>query len=310
VLPVGLAAIIGALVAYGGSVLLQPKPGNAQALADRLGALEAKVTALDPALKTLGTRLAAAESAAKAAPSGGNSVDLGPLEQRLGALEASVRQLPATTADSGAAERLASLGSAQQQQETRLAALQEKLGAVTANEARAQVQAAAPATLAVAQTLRQALDSGRPYATELAALSRLGQPNDVLAPLQAFAATGAPTNAALAAQFAKISEDFATQQQPSDQSLTERFIASAARLVRIRPVGTPAGDDLAAVTARIETALRRGDTAAVEADAAKLPAAARQQAKPVLDKARARADAAAALGRIEQGVFAAIAGGN
>jgi hypothetical protein len=311
-LPVSVAAVIGALVAFGGTMLLQPKPVTEQALAplaERLGALEAEVASLDPALKTLAQRIAASETAAKSSTTASAAPDLGPLEQRLGALEASVKQLPTASSDNGAAERLASLASAQQQQDARLAALQEKLGAAAASEAQAQAQAAAPATLALAQALGQALNSGRPYATELAALARLGQPNEALAPLQAFAAAGAPTNAALATDFAQLAKDFAAQQQPAaDQSLTARLLASAARLVRIRPVGAPAGDDLAAVSARIEAALRSGDIAAVEADAAKLPAAARQQAKPVLDKARTRSGAAAALARIEQGVFAAIAG--
>jgi hypothetical protein len=296
-------------------MLLQQKPGNEQAVASltaRLGALEAKVAGLDPTLKTLGERIAAAETAAsRPATPAGATPDLGPLEQRLGALESTVKQLPAASGADNDAEKLASLGSAQQQQETRLAALQDKLASVAASEARAQTQAAAPATLAVAQALGQALNSGRPYATELAALGQLGVPGETLAPLQGFAAAGAPTNAALATEFARLAEGFAARQQPAaDRSLTERLLASAAHLVRIRPVGTPAGDDLAAVSARIEASLRRGDLAALESDAGKLPAEARQQAKPVLDKARARNAAATALARIEQGVFTAIASGH
>jgi hypothetical protein len=318
--PIGLAAVIGALVggavAYGGARFLQPQADGAQAvapLAARLDALERRLAGLDPALKALDERVAAAEAAAKQAAGAPATAapDLGPLQQRLDALESAVKQLPAPAEGSGSAAEMTALADAQRQQAGELAAMREKLVAVTAAEAHAETQAAAPATLAVAEALGRALAAGRPYQSELAALGRLGQPADALAPLQAFAKDGAPTSATLANEFSRLADGFAAPTEPAaGQSLTERLLASAAHLVRIRPVGAPAGDDVAAVSARIEAALRRGDFAAIPADAAKLPADAARQAAPVLDKARARHEANLALTRIEQGIFAAIAGGN
>jgi hypothetical protein len=64
--------------------------------------------------------------------------------------------------------------------------------------------------------------------------------------------------------------------------------------VRVRPVGAPAGDDSAAVLARIENAAASGDIAVALADLAKLPDATRGPAQGWIAKANARQSALAA----------------
>ncbi len=51
-------------------------------------------------------------------------------------------------------------------------------------------------------------------------------------------------------------------------------------MVRIRPVGEPAGNDPAAVLARIEVKLARNDVAGADKDIAALPEKARALAEP------------------------------
>jgi hypothetical protein len=91
-------------------------------------------------------------------------------------------------------------------------------------------------------------------------------------------------------------------------SFLERIEANASKLVRIRPVGAPAGNDASTVIARIEVESAHADIDAALTDLTKLDAAIRAPAQSWIDKARARqaaltaarqlvGDATRALGR-------------
>ncbi len=95
---------------------------------------------------------------------------------------------------------------------------------------------------------------------------------------------------------------------PATGGFLEKLEANASRLVRIRPVDAPPGDDNAAVLARLEAAAAKADIAAALAELGKLDAAARAPAQAFIDKANARqaaltaarqlaADASLALGQ-------------
>jgi hypothetical protein len=82
--------------------------------------------------------------------------------------------------------------------------------------------------------------------------------------------------------------------QATAGSYLERLEASAARLVRIRPVGMPAGDDASAVLARVE---KEAASAAIDdalTDLGKLDVATRAPAQGWIGKAQARQAAVAA----------------
>ena len=74
------------------------------------------------------------------------------------------------------------------------------------------------------------------------------------------------------------------------QSTFERLTASAARLVRIRPVGDVVGDDPLSVVARTEAALARGSVADAASALSKLPEPARGLAQPFIAEAKVRTD--------------------
>jgi hypothetical protein len=82
-------------------------------------------------------------------------------------------------------------------------------------------------------------------------------------------------------------------QAPSGGFL-DRLQANASNLVRVRPVGAPAGDDPSAVLARIEIEAANADIGGALADLGKLPDATRAPAQAWITKAQARQAALAA----------------
>lgn len=181
------------------------------------------------------------KSAPRAAPppAPAPSVDLSPLNARIAELEQSIRAL--TTA-----------------QRTEPAPLDP-----------------AVARMLVANQLEAALRGGEPYAAALAAAKQSGNAA-ALAPLDAFAATGLPDDAALARELIALLPQLepkpAPQAQPS--GLLERLEASASRLVRVRPIDGVSGDP-ASVVQRIAAAAKRNDVAAARRELDRLDAAQR-----------------------------------
>ena len=80
-----------------------------------------------------------------------------------------------------------------------------------------------------------------------------------------------------------------------DAGFLERLQANAGKLVHIRPVDAPLGDDPSAVLARLEIDTARTDIAAALTDLGKLPAGTRAPAQGWIVKAQARQAALAAV---------------
>ena len=170
----------------------------------------------------------------------------------------------------------------------RLAALEQAVKIAPAdNAARLALSAAA---------LRDTVASGAPFVAELDEVRFLGADEKSLAPLVPFASSGAPTIETLAQELRTLIPTImktSSAQAPSGNYL-ERLEASAARLVRIRPVGMPAGDDASAVLARVE---KEAASAAIDdalTDLGKLDVATRAPAQGWIAKAQARQAAVAA----------------
>jgi len=163
---------------------------------------------------------------------------------------------------------------------------------------------------AIATLLRAAIERGDPFTSELAAAQALAANPTALAPLQAFAASGAPTAAVLARELLALAPSLLNEAATParDAGFLERLQASAEKLVRVRPVDEAPGDDPAAVVARIEVRAAQADLAGALAELAKLPAPLRARAQGWIAKAQARtaaveasqrfaADAVAVLGK-------------
>lgn len=170
----------------------------------------------------------------------------------------------------------------------RLAALEQAVKIAPAdNAARLALSAAA---------LRDTVASGAPFVAELDEVRLLGADEKSLAPLVPFASSGVPTIETLAQELRALIPTIMKMsgvQAPAGNYL-ERLEASAARLVRIRPVGMPAGDDASAVLARVE---KEAASAAIDdalTDLGKLDVATRAPAQGWIAKAQARQAAVAA----------------
>ncbi len=268
-----------------------PKAGSA--LESRIDALEESA---QKALRAAEAAQAAAESAAKA------SQAVKPADH--GALTAGDQ----LTALEG---RIDELGE-------EIKALRERLDSPK-NETRAAPDAAAAAktpdgsaaVVVVAYALQRELDAGRPYADEVAALTRLGADPAQLAILSPLSEKGAPTAAQLKAEFAPAAKRIRTLEGAHGTGdFTEHLMQGASKLVRVRPSGqSPAtAQTLEEKVAKIEAALTHGDVYGAGAAFSALPEAAQGEAKEFGEALRARVDAGRAADGLLHGAIAALGG--
>jgi hypothetical protein len=240
------------------------------------------------------------------------------LTQRLTKLEESIAKLPAS--EPGLAERVGAIDSALQALGIALAALnkrnediaargadtealEKRIAALesTAKETRDNAERTsgsdAAARLALsAVMLREAVLSGSPYLIELNAAKAQGANVQALAPLDAFAGGGLPTNAALAHELSAAIPTMLDKAgaKPASGNFFDRLQANAGRLVRISPVDAPPGNDPAAVLARIEVAIAQSDIPSLLSELARLPENVRGPAEAWIKKANERQAAARA----------------
>lgn len=254
-----------------------------------------RLAAADGAMKSLGIALTAlnrrgddiAASVAQARERADAAV------KAVAELRASVQDMTKTSAAGISPAELDAL-------QKRIAALEQSAKAARADIAKAS-SADIPARLALsAALLREAVMSGAPFAAELAqakALSAsLGADEKILAPLAPFAAAGLPAPQTLAAELRALLPavlKISGAQAPKGGFL-ERLQANAGKLVHIRPVNAPPGDDPSAVLARLEIAAAKADIAAALGDLGKLGEATRAPAQAWIEKAQARQAALAA----------------
>jgi hypothetical protein len=283
-------------------------------LEKRISALEASAGASNPA--DVDKRVAALEAA-----SAGNSA-ASDATQRLATqakdlradVDAEKSQLPDLSARVAKLESDAPKASGAEPDLAALAARVEKVeGALAAPKSETRVAAEMPdnaATIAIiAEVAEERLRSGVGFASELAALQRMGVEAAALAPLEAVV-NGAPTNSALAASFTAVAPHvLAATSQPDTGSVTDRFLAHLHSLVKVRELNETAGDDPQALVSQIEAASRRGEIAAAVGAFDKLPEAARKAAGDWPTLARARAAAETALQSIREAAVGRLASG-
>ena len=258
--------------------------GAIKPLGDAVNAANKRVDDINVSLRDTRSRLDASAKAlddfiaAQRQHPAADKADLDKADARLVTLEAATKSLAATTAAAGAADK--SLD----------------------RNVRAAVLASA---------LRSAVMRGAPYASELAGLKAQIADPAVLAPLEPFAATGTPSQAALAQELAGLMPAISRAAEPQsaaavDGGLMARLRARASEFVQIRPVGEAAGDDPTAVLARLNSEAARQDIAGAVVDLAKLPAAAKAPAQAFIAKVQARAAAIAAAQRVAADALAAL----
>jgi hypothetical protein len=250
---------------------------QAKSLRDGIAALQRRVEEIaasgQSAAKQADTALNAAE-AAKSASEAANKMevqrsDLDVVASRIMALESAVKGLAAATVPVDRAARL---------------------------------------TVA-AEALRATVERGAPYQAELASLRALGVDQKATAPLEPFAANGVPSADALTRELEALTPALqqASEPEPGDATFLGRLKANAEKLVRITPAGAPAGNDPAAVLARIRFDAAHGDIAAALAAIDALPDSAKSLTAAWSKKAAAREAALAASRQIAADALAALA---
>lgn len=257
---------------------------------DGLATLADRVTAADNALKSLGVALTALTRRGDDIASNATQA-----RERAEAAEKAVTELRSSVQIATAAT--AGLSSADLDAlQKRIAGLEQAAKATRDDIARTGASDAAARLALSAAALRDAAVSGAPFAPSLTQAKSLGGDPNLLAVLEPFAGTGVPTSAALAQELRALLPSLTKTTETTAQggSFLEKLQANASGLVRVRPVGAPAGDDSAAVLARIESAAAGGDIAAALADLARLPEATRAPAQVWIAKANARQAALAA----------------
>jgi hypothetical protein len=271
---------------------VSPEP-NAQldVLAQRIAKIEtalAKIPANDP---TVSERLSAADNAMKSLGIALTALNKHSEEAASGAADARAR---AEAAEKSVAQLRGSLQDLTRNTSAGLSlgdvdALQKRIAALEQTTHSTPVDVGARLAQTVT-ALRDAVVSGVPFVAELEAARSLGVDENTLKLLTPFAADGVPTAAALGQELSALipAMSKAAGSQGSGGSFLERIEANASKLVRIRPVGAPAGNDASAVLARIEVEAARADIDGALTDLARLDGAIRAPARTWIDKARAR----------------------
>ena len=271
--------------------------------------LPAKLTALDAKTDDLAHQITDLRQQIGAIP----KPDMGPVDAKLANLAAGVVALKAGLA----AVPKVDLGPL----EGKVAALDQRLAPVEAvlsapkttknvTEARQEGSAAesrAAPVAVVSQAIQQALDDGKPFATEVTALTSLGVDPAKLAPLRAVAATGAPTRAALSAGFAAVRDGLVAADAPVQTgTMLDRMMASAQSLVKVRPAGASPGSDPDAVSSRIDADLSTGSFRAALDEWTALPGVSKTASAAWADQLKARVGAEEAARSIGSSAIAAL----
>jgi len=261
-----------------------PDPAIAE-LRSKIEALEGRVAAPAPA--------PAAPAPTPAAPNPEQEKELATLRLELATMRNTVQTIDQTIA-------------VQRDQTKLLAEAVEKArgeaSARNAGEQKAMSAARASALIGIAARLSAAVESGLPFATDLALLTPLAQGDARLtesaAALQTYAQSGVASRAALVAEFPAVAKA-ALADDLADDSFGERLLGKVRGLVSLRRVGNDVeGDGTEARLARAEAALEAGDLPKAVALVKTLPPATARATAGWLSRAQANLAAKQAADQI------------
>ncbi|MCR4521522.1 MULTISPECIES: uroporphyrinogen-III synthase [Bosea] len=298
-LTVAAAALVGgviggALVSY---VLPKPAPsGSTEAIAE----LRSRIETLQASAAAADRKAAAASDAAAKAGS-----ELQAVTAKLASLGSNA-QAPDTSAFSAQAQRAEAAAAAVGQ---RLDQIAGRLGSVETQAkaaAGASPEAMAAARIVLAERVQRALVTGRPFAGDIAALTKSGVAQADLAALTAVATSGAPTREALQVGFRKHGATFQREVMPASDSWSDKLLALTSRIVTVRPVGDSGSTDPATLPIRLESAIAAGDIVKAAALWGQLPEPARRASAEFGADLQKRAAADAAIAKIAQDAVAAL----
>lgn len=249
---------------------LAPLREQLAALQESVGVLQSALAGSTPdegALRQVQDRLAQLEESVVQATAGSPSNETGErLAARLNALAGEIDALKSAAPDlssleNGLADLRQQVGALSSEmedipREDRIAALEAKLAEI--GERAEKAAALGPAV--AADGLAAALEAGRDFVSELAALENLGVDPEAIDALQPHAESGLPTLAEIRARFeTEVAAVDLTPPVAEGTNALDRLIGSARGLVEVRPASPTAGTDPGAIVTRIRGALVAGD---------------------------------------------------
>lgn len=211
------------------------------------------------------------------------SGQLDQMRQRVDELAGAVDAVPGSLE-----ERFTSIDDRLGEMSSQMTALSDRLGAVESDidsGAGSRVAAAIAAS-----SLKNAVDRGGEFMTELEAFSAVGGSQESVDSLRTYAASGVPTLAQLNERYPAVANRIvaATDGVGPDAGIGDRLMASARNLVKVRPVGEVEGDTPGAIAARMEVALKNGDLQRFIDQWETLPDPAKNASKEFASDVRAR----------------------
>ncbi|MFN3671093.1 MAG: uroporphyrinogen-III synthase [Bosea sp. (in: a-proteobacteria)] len=298
------AGLVGGVIGAGVMLLAAGRLG-ADSSAEQLAGLQSRIEALQASATTVDRKASAAgEAAAKA---GGEAQ---------AAAQRVVELANAQRAQAPNAEALERLSEQVRRAEAAAAAVTQRLDQTAARIGSVETlartasapspQAMAATRIVLAERIRGAIQAGRPFAADVAALAKGGGAPEPIAALNAVAQAGAPTRDALLAEFGTQRATLSRELTPAASSLQDRLLGLASRIVTIRPVGETGANDPGTLLIRFETALANGNIAAAASLWDQMPEPARRASAALGDRLKKRAAADAAIATIAQDAVAAL----
>lgn len=257
------------------ATLVEDLRAQLAALGENNGAAAGDPAAID----ALRTALAALEARVAALPADGGAA-LGALREEIGGAVALARQ-----ASDAAAQATSAAGALA----PRLDRIESELATLASEVAEAAEKPGVALAIA-ASALKAAVDRGMPFATELDTYAGLAPDTPEIAALRPFAATGVPTRVDIEARFDAAASAMIAAGRAEDPNagFMDKLWSSALSVVEVRPIGEVQGADPAAVVARMEVALGRGDYARAIAEFDALPQRVRDAGADFMERVRAR----------------------
>jgi len=191
---------------------------------------------------------------------------------------------------------------------SKLSALEQNVQGVVRNEDDRRQNVERIVTALELGNLKRTIERGVGFGPELAEVRRVAGPKIDLTVLERYRERGVPSLGELEREFKAVA--FAiidADSQPAEAHWTDKLIASAKSVVRIRKI-EPVADDksVESTVARMEQGLKAGRLFEVVAEAGKLSAKARAPAKAWLEKVEGRAAVERAISAVEQELKASL----
>ncbi|WP_208999195.1 hypothetical protein [Roseibium sediminis] len=274
-------------------------------VSESLAALKSDLDGVGTKIADLTSRLQNAEATAKAAQTAVSTSDVSlktlsdtqaRASEALSGLSADINRLSA--ADEAVQEEL----------KAELATLSSRLAAVEATMGDATARELAARALSVS-ALKSAVDSGRPYVTELAAVKAGLSEDTDLAALEAHASSGVAPVSVLIAEFPAVAREIHgtfAKANPSDD-VVDSLLSSALSIVSVRGPGDADGTGPDAVLRRMENAVAKGNLSDAIAAYPDLPEAAKAAGEAWIERAKARVQIEELTDKASQDVLAGLA---